>query len=101
MAGKCLNQLMIKTLNVNGRHFEIEIDSLDIPLAWVLRDQAGIPIATRCHRQDCEVCLVYINGHPVRSCSTPLFRALNNQITTTVPITPGSSLTENPSSNFM
>lgn len=77
---------MIKTLNINSRHYIVEVDSLDIPLAWVLREQVGLPLTTNCLRENCHGCQVCINGHAVRSCSTPLYRALNNQITTELPI---------------
>lgn len=82
---------MIKKLNINDQYYEIDVESLDIPLSWILRDLLGMTnIGSGCSNKECEHCTVWLNGHAVRSCVTPLSQALNNKLTVSVML-PGES----------
>jgi isoquinoline 1-oxidoreductase alpha subunit len=69
-------------LNVNGRAVEVDADPAT-PLLWALRDNLGMT-GTKfgCGVALCGACTVYLNGQPVRSCSTPISAASNGQVTT-------------------
>ncbi len=74
---------MIKTLNINNKYYDVDVDSLDIPLLWVLRDFVGLTgTKYSCGKALCGACTVHLNGHAIRACTTPLSQALNNKITT-------------------
>ena len=62
------------TLTVNGRRATVDVPA-DTPLLWVIRDvlnlkgtKLGCGIAPR------GVCPVHLNGDPIRSCTTLIFR---------------------------
>jgi isoquinoline 1-oxidoreductase subunit alpha len=70
------------TLNINKRTVHVEADPLT-PLLWVLREHLGLT-GTKygCGVGQCGACTVHLDGHPVRSCSTPVSRAAGKEITT-------------------
>ena len=71
-------------LNVNGQSYEVG-DDVDpkTPLLWVLRDHLGL-VGTKygCGIGQCGACTVHLNGAPTRSCSLPVERSPDQQITT-------------------
>jgi isoquinoline 1-oxidoreductase subunit alpha len=69
-------------LSLNGRDVELDLDP-NMPLLWAIRDHTGLT-GTKygCGISQCGACTVYLNGSPVRSCSTPLASANGAQVTT-------------------
>jgi isoquinoline 1-oxidoreductase alpha subunit len=69
-------------LSLNGRDLELDLDP-NMPLLWAIRDHAGLT-GTKygCGIAQCGACTVYLNGAPVRSCSTPLATANGAKVTT-------------------
>lgn len=59
-------------LNVNGKAVDVDADPAT-PLLWALRDNLGLT-GTKfgCGIAACGACTVHVNGHPVRSCITPI-----------------------------
>ncbi len=70
------------TLNINGETHELDVDPTT-PLLWVIREQAGLT-GTKfgCGIAQCGACTVHLNGDPIRSCTTPVRAAANQEITT-------------------
>ncbi len=70
------------TLNVNGSLREVDVDS-DTPLLWVLRDELDL-MGTKfgCGIAQCGSCTVHLNGEAITSCTTPVSRAAQGEITT-------------------
>jgi isoquinoline 1-oxidoreductase alpha subunit len=68
------------TLNGQARAFDLDPNT---PLLWAIRDHAGLT-GTKygCGVAQCGACTVYLNGAPVRSCSTPLAAAAGGSVTT-------------------
>ena len=73
---------MAFAIKVNGNAHNVDVDS-DTPLLWVLRDVLGMT-GTKfgCGMALCGACTVHINGHPTRSCITPIDSIGNSEITT-------------------
>ena len=69
-------------LNINGKAVSLDIEP-DTPLLWALRDTLQLT-GTKygCGLGQCGSCTVYLNGAPVRSCSTPLALAAGGSIVT-------------------
>jgi isoquinoline 1-oxidoreductase alpha subunit len=70
------------SLTLNGK--TVEVDALpDTPLLWVLRDHIGLT-GTKfgCGQALCGACTVHLDGKPVRSCVTPVKRAVGRNVTT-------------------
>src|SRR5271170_6272610 len=69
-------------LNVNGKQVTAEVDPAT-PLLWVLRDSLGLT-GTKygCGMALCGACTVHLDGQTVRSCVTPVSRAVGKSITT-------------------
>lgn len=69
-------------LNVNGKNFRVDVDP-DTPLLWVLRDTLRLT-GTKygCGKALCGICVVRLDGEPVRSCITPVSAALRKKIVT-------------------
>ena len=69
-------------LEVNGETRELDVPE-EMPLLWALRDVLGL-IGTKygCGIAQCGSCTVYLNGAPVRSCSTPVSAAAAGSVTT-------------------
>jgi len=70
------------SLNVNARSVSVEVDP-STPLLWVLREHLGLT-GTKygCGVSQCGACTVHLDGQPVRSCSTPVSRAVGKEVTT-------------------
>ena len=64
------------SLTVNQRSVSVEVDP-STPLLWVLREHLGLT-GTKygCGVSQCGACTVHLDGQPVRSCSTPVSRAV-------------------------
>ena len=73
---------MAFTLLVNNIQYSVDVEP-DTPLLWVLRDSVGLT-GTKygCGIGQCGACTVLMNGAAVRSCVTPVNRALATPITT-------------------
>ncbi len=69
-------------LNINGTLHQVDA-SPETPLLWVIRDHLNMT-GTKfgCGIAQCGACTVYLNGSPVRSCSTPLSVVGERQVTT-------------------
>lgn len=74
----------MKTLNVNGRNIEVEVDE-DKPLLWVLREELGLT-GTKygCGIAQCGACTVHIDGVAVRSCVYPVGALEAGEAVTTI-----------------
>ena len=70
------------SLTVNQRSVNVEVDP-STPLLWVLREHLGLT-GTKygCGVSQCGACTVHLDGQPVRSCSTPISRAVGKEVTT-------------------
>jgi isoquinoline 1-oxidoreductase alpha subunit len=69
-------------LTINGTEHEVDADP-EMPLLWVLRDLLGLT-GTKfgCGEALCGACTVHLDGVAIRSCVTPVSRALHRQVTT-------------------
>ncbi|MBS1659893.1 MAG: (2Fe-2S)-binding protein [Bacteroidetes bacterium] len=69
-------------LNVNGKAFQVSAEP-DMPLLWVLRDLLHLT-GTKfgCGVAQCGACTVHLNGEAVRSCITPVSRAVGKRVVT-------------------
>jgi len=70
------------TLVVNGKRSTIEVDPAT-PLLWVLRENLHLT-GTKygCGMALCGACTVHLDGEAVRSCVTPVSRAVGKKVTT-------------------
>ena len=70
------------TLTVNGQQRSVNVDP-GTPLLWVLRDALGLT-GTKygCGIAQCGACTVILDGDAVRSCVTPVSRAIGKSVTT-------------------
>lgn len=70
------------TLRVNGAELRVRAVS-DEPLLWVLRNRLRLT-GTKygCGEGQCGACTVLVDGHPARSCMTPVSAAAGAEITT-------------------
>ena len=69
-------------LRVDGEPREVDVDP-EMPILWVLRDvlgQAGTKYG--CGQALCGACTVHLDGEAIRSCVTPVRRAVGHEITT-------------------
>jgi len=69
-------------LNINEKDIEIDV-APDTPLLWVLRDNLDLT-GTKygCGIGQCGACTVLMNGHPVKSCGTPVGKTEGYNIVT-------------------
>lgn len=69
-------------LTINGQAQSLDLDP-NTPLLWAIREGVGLT-GTKygCGMAQCGACTVYLNGAPIRSCSTPLAAAAGGQVTT-------------------
>src|SRR6185295_6385451 len=74
--------MSIFQLNVNGRHYTVDIDG-NMPLLWALRDILGLK-GTKfgCGVAQCGACTVHLNGKAARSCAVDVGVACLSEITT-------------------
>ena len=69
-------------LNVNGEERSVNAPD-DMPLLWVLRDLIGLTGPKfGCGMSLCGCCTVHLDGEAVRSCSTPVSKAVGKKILT-------------------
>ena len=70
------------SFTVNGKRETVNVTP-DTPLLWVLRDTLGLT-GTKfgCGIAQCGACTVMIDGHAIRSCSTPVSILDGKAITT-------------------
>jgi nicotinate dehydrogenase subunit A len=69
-------------LNVDGKAHTIDADP-DMPLLYALRDDLGLKNPKfGCGLAQCGACTVLVDGHPVRSCMTPVDTLGTSKITT-------------------
>lgn len=70
------------TLKINGENHSVDVDPAT-PLLWVIRDYVGLT-GTKfgCGIAQCGACTVHLNGAPIRSCSTPVQVAIDQEVTT-------------------
>lgn len=70
------------TLTINGDEHQLDVDP-NTPLLWAVREHVGLT-GTKygCGMAQCGACTLYLNGAPVRSCSTPLAAAAGAEVTT-------------------
>lgn len=69
-------------LNVNGEERSVNAPE-DMPLLWVLRDVIGLTGAKfGCGMSLCGCCTVHLDGEAVRSCTTPVSKAVGKKILT-------------------
>ncbi|NIG16180.1 (2Fe-2S)-binding protein [Pantoea sp. Cy-640] len=69
-------------LHINNKTYQTDAEA-DTPLLWVIRDDLAMT-GTKygCGLAQCGACSVMIDGQVVRSCSTPVEKAVGKQITT-------------------
>ncbi|MEH6518142.1 MAG: (2Fe-2S)-binding protein [Halioglobus sp.] len=80
-------------LAINGKSQEFKDMPDDIPLLWLLRDEAGL-VGTKygCGGGYCGSCTVHLDGMAIRSCSIPAAALEGRQITTIEGLANGDSL---------
>ncbi|MDC0663873.1 (2Fe-2S)-binding protein [Marinobacter sp. SS21] len=83
---------MAVTLTINGQRHSVDVED-DTPLLWVIRDEVGLK-GTKfgCGRALCGACTVYLDGSPIRSCSTPVSVAAGQSVTTIEGLSAGDTL---------
>ena len=83
-------------LNVNGKIREISVEP-EKPLLWVLREDLQLT-GTKfgCGLAQCGACTVHLDGEAVRSCVTPVSRAVGKKVVTIegLPAERGNALQE-------
>ena len=75
-------------LNVNGQGRAVDVAD-DTPLLWVLRETLGLT-GTKfgCGMALCGACTLHLDGEAVRSCLTPVARAVGRSVTTIEGLSP-------------
>jgi len=70
------------SFSVNKQHINLDVDP-STPLLWVLRENVGLT-GTKygCGMAQCGACTVHLDGEAVRSCVTPVSRAVDKEVTT-------------------
>ena len=73
---------MATSFVLNGKPTTLEAEPT-MPLLWALREVAGLT-GTKfgCGMALCGACTVHLEGHPVRSCVTPLSAVQGKRVTT-------------------
>jgi aerobic-type carbon monoxide dehydrogenase small subunit (CoxS/CutS family) len=72
----------VASLDVNGKKLPVNVDS-QVSLLFVLRDYLNLT-GTKygCGETQCGACTVLIDGEPTRSCTLPVGRVVDKQIST-------------------
>ena len=80
-------------LRINGKNLDFKNMPDDIPLLWLLRDEAGL-VGTKygCGGGYCGSCTVHLDGVAIRSCSIAAAALEGRQITTIEGLADGDSL---------
>jgi aerobic-type carbon monoxide dehydrogenase small subunit (CoxS/CutS family) len=83
--------MTVISLTVNKRSVQVDVDP-STSLLWVLREHLGLT-GTKygCGVSQCGACTVHLDGKPVRSCSTPISRAVGKEVTTIEGLSPNRS----------
>jgi isoquinoline 1-oxidoreductase subunit alpha len=70
------------SITLNGKAVALAAEP-DTPLLWAIRDEAGL-MGTKfgCGAAQCGACTMYVDGAPIRSCSTPLSEVAGKRVTT-------------------
>jgi aerobic-type carbon monoxide dehydrogenase small subunit (CoxS/CutS family) len=70
------------TLSINGAEHKVDVPS-DLPLLQLLRDKLELT-GTKygCGEGQCGACTVLLDGHPVRSCRTPVSATAGKKVLT-------------------
>ena len=78
-------------ITVNGQRKEVAVDG-NTPLLWVLREHLAMT-GTKfgCGVAACGACTVHVDGHPIRSCITPLSLVEGRAVTTIEGLSPDGS----------
>ena len=81
------------TFSLNGRKRSFRVDDREMPLLYVLRDDAGLHGPRfGCGLKQCGACTVEVNGEAVRSCSYPISRAAGKNVLTLEGLASGNKL---------
>jgi isoquinoline 1-oxidoreductase alpha subunit len=69
-------------LTINGVRHELDVEP-EMPILWAVRDVVGLT-GTKfgCGLAQCGACTVHLDGDAIRSCVTPVSRAVGKKITT-------------------
>jgi len=69
-------------LTVNKKQYNVDVPS-EMPLLWVIRDVLGLT-GTKygCGVAQCGACTIHLDEEAIRSCITPVSKAVNKTITT-------------------
>ena len=84
---------MAITFTLNGKSQTLPSDvSPEMPLLWVLRDVLNLT-GTKfgCGMAFCGACTVHLNGHAIRSCTTPVSSVAGKRVTTIEGLSPDAS----------
>ena len=73
---------MSVTLNINEKDYEIDVDA-QMPLLWAIREKVGLT-GTKfgCGIAQCGACTVHLDGKAIRSCNTPVAKAIGKKVRT-------------------
>lgn len=76
------------TLTVNGKEHALDLPP-DTPILWALRETLGLT-GTKygCGMAQCGACTIHLDGEAVRSCVTPIRRAVGRKIVTIEGLSP-------------
>ena len=76
------------TLRINGKDEALDVDP-EMPLLWAIRDVVGLT-GTKygCGQALCGACVIHLDGEAVRSCVTPVRRAVGRAVTTIEGLSP-------------
>lgn len=71
-----------QSIIINKKRVNVNV-SPDMPLLWFIRDIIGLT-GTKfgCGMAQCGACTIHLNGEAVRSCVTPVSRAIGKEIVT-------------------
>jgi isoquinoline 1-oxidoreductase alpha subunit len=69
-------------LTINQQLYNLDV-SPEMPLLWAIRDVAGLT-GTKygCGMAQCGACTIHLDGEAIRSCVTPVSKAVGKKITT-------------------
>jgi isoquinoline 1-oxidoreductase alpha subunit len=70
------------SIKVNGKTHDVDV-APETPLLWVIRDSIGLT-GTKygCGMAQCGACIVHLDGDAIRSCITPVSRAVGKELIT-------------------
>lgn len=74
-------------LTVNVRQFDRHVPA-DMMLLDFLREQGFVSVKRGCETSNCGLCTVWVDEHPVLSCTYPAARAEGKRVTTIEGVTP-------------